>query len=89
MVAGPLELTDVLDVIIAFAKRNGYNGAKSKYSLHDWLEHLKECIKQAIVRAWEGVPPDTQYLQSLFQSMPGRLQQCIGQGWRDCGLYLE
>jgi hypothetical protein len=46
---------------------------------HDEEWHDLESFKQAVVRAWEGVTLDTQYLQtpSLFQSMHGRLQQCI------------
>ena len=43
----------------------------------DEERHDLESFKEAIVRIWESVTSDTQYLQSLYQSMPGRLQQCI------------
>jgi hypothetical protein len=70
-----LKSPDVLDVITAFAKHNGYERPKNKFGLQHWLGH--EDFHQAIVRAWESVTSDTQYLQNLYQIMPGKLQQCI------------
>ena len=42
--------------------------------------HDLESFKEAIVRVWDSVTSDTQYMQSLYQSMVRRLQHCIANG---------
>ena len=42
--------------------------------------HDLESFKEAIVRVWDSVISDTQYMQSLYQSMVRRLQHCIANG---------